>query len=252
MLGPVRPRYVPVPFQDSADAGRLILRDGSTAQIRRVVRKDAAALTEFFQSLSPESRHRRFFSASAPDPSLVDSFCCGSGESPAVTLVVTRVHQGAPRIIATGSYLPTDDRAAEVALAVVDAFRGKGLGTLLLERLSLLAAGRGFTRFWAIADPGNRTVLEVFRASGFDVRERPGRDQVEVDLSVVPTGVTLERLGARDRVATIASLRPLFLAKRRGRGRGLSRLGGHRPSGIAGSAPGGVPRPGLRGEPAGD
>jgi hypothetical protein len=34
MNRPVRPRYLPLPYQDAAECGRLILRDGSTAQIR--------------------------------------------------------------------------------------------------------------------------------------------------------------------------------------------------------------------------
>jgi hypothetical protein len=33
-MTPVRPLYVPPPYQDSAEAGRLILRDGTTATIR--------------------------------------------------------------------------------------------------------------------------------------------------------------------------------------------------------------------------
>jgi Acetyltransferase (GNAT) family len=51
-----------------------------------------------------------------------------------------------------------------VALAVDDAFRGKGLGTLLLERLAVLATGRGFTHFWAVADPDNPPGLVGRRA----------------------------------------------------------------------------------------
>jgi acetate---CoA ligase (ADP-forming) len=210
MLGPVHPRYIPVPFQDSAESGRLILRDGSTAQVRVATDRDSAALADFFRCLSPESRRHRFLSASPPAPDLVSTLCQGSDGHSTLTLVATRRLEGAPQIIATGSYLATGEKVAEVALAVDDAFRGKGLGTLLLERLALLAAGRGFTRFWAVADPDNRPVLEVFRASGFYVKERAGRDQVEVDLSVIPTGVTVERLETRDRVATIASLRPFF------------------------------------------
>ena len=38
---------------------------------------------------------------------------------------------------------------AEVAFAVADAFQGKGLATMLLERLAVLASQHGFQRFQA-------------------------------------------------------------------------------------------------------
>jgi hypothetical protein len=34
MRTPIHPRFIPPPYQDAADSGRLILRDGSTAGIR--------------------------------------------------------------------------------------------------------------------------------------------------------------------------------------------------------------------------
>jgi len=122
MLGPVHPRYIPVPFQDSAESGRLILRDGSTAQVRVATGGDSAALADFFRRLSPESRRHRFLSAAPPAPDLVSTLCPRSDGHFALTLVATRRHEGAPQIIATGSYLATGEKVAEVAMAVDDAF----------------------------------------------------------------------------------------------------------------------------------
>jgi hypothetical protein len=63
---PVRPRYVPPPYQDAAEAGQLILRDGSTAQVRLAQPEDQPELRAFFERLSPESRRRLFFSVAPP------------------------------------------------------------------------------------------------------------------------------------------------------------------------------------------
>jgi hypothetical protein len=65
MKTPVRPRYLPPPYQDAAESGRLILRDGTTAQIHPARPDDYEAVRAFFDRLSPESRRRRFFSASS-------------------------------------------------------------------------------------------------------------------------------------------------------------------------------------------
>ncbi len=67
----IRPRFVPPPYQDTAESGRLILRDGTTAEVRPARPEDCEALRVFFERLSPESRRRRFFSASLPRPDLL-------------------------------------------------------------------------------------------------------------------------------------------------------------------------------------
>jgi acetyl coenzyme A synthetase (ADP forming)-like protein len=192
------------------DPDFLTLRDGSTAQVHAAGPGDRAALADFFERLSPESRWRRFLSVSLPRPELISSLCDGSEPRSGLTLVAIRVQGEESHIIATGSYLAKGGRTAEVALAVADGFQGKGLGTLLLERLALLAVRHGFTRFWAVTRADNQSMLEVFRESGFAITERPERGEVEVDLALAPTEAGLARMETRHRVATVASLAPFF------------------------------------------
>ena len=106
-----------------------------------------------------------------------------------------------------------DDGTAEVAMAVDDAFHGKGLGTLLLERLAILGAQSGIDHFWAVTNPDNHAMIEIFRNSGFQVREKLERGSVEVDFAVEPTEASVSRTEMRDRVFTAASLRPFFKPK---------------------------------------
>jgi succinyl-CoA synthetase alpha subunit/RimJ/RimL family protein N-acetyltransferase len=209
-LAPVRPRYVCPPYQDAADSGRLILRDGTTAQIGRARADDLDALHAFYEGLSPLSRFHRFFSAARPSRELISSLCRSDEPTQGMTLIVTRRDAGTSRIIASGSYLAKDGRTAEVAFAVDDAFHGKGLGTLLLERLALLAVRHGFTRFWAITHADNRAMRDVFRESGYGPQEKFDQGEIEVDFCVVPSATSVARLEMHDRVATAASLRPFF------------------------------------------
>ena len=67
----VRPRYVPIPYQDSAEAGRLILRDGTTATVRLAHPEDCEAMARFFATLSKGSQRHRFFSLSQPGNKLI-------------------------------------------------------------------------------------------------------------------------------------------------------------------------------------
>ena len=208
----VRPLYLPAPYQDSVESGRLILRDGSTATIRIALPQDREALIGFFTQLSPESKQQRFFSLAAPRGEWVDALCDPSDPRKQLSLVVIRTSGGSPHIIATGSYLTdkTRDHVAEVAFAVDDAFHGKGLGSLLLERLAQLAVNHGISHFWAVTHVDNRPMLEVFHRSGFKVQEKFDHGYMHLSFSVSPTEASVARSELLDRLFTTASLRPLF------------------------------------------
>lgn len=208
---PTRPLYVPPPYQDSAERGRLILRDGTTATIYVATPADEPRLISFFKGLSAESRRSRFFSDSKPGESAIGQMCDNSDPTKVLTMIVTRFSEsGEERIIATGSYFAVTESVAEVAVTVDDTFQGKGLGTLLLERMSLLAIQHGFTEFKAITDSSNTPMLEVFRHSGFPVTERYEDGYVTVEFSVLPGADSVARTELRDRLFTAASIRPFF------------------------------------------
>ena len=170
-MAKVRPLYLPPPYQDSAESGRVILRDGTTASIRVARLSDKESVTAYFQSLSNESRLDRFFSHSLPDDAFIENFCDSSNPRSRLTLVATRLGERGERIIAAGTYAARDETTAEIAMAVADEFQGKGIGTLLLERLAVLAARNGFQRFWAVMQTQNQAMLEVFRRSGFECHQ---------------------------------------------------------------------------------
>ena len=206
----MRTLHLPPTYQDSAESGRLILRDGSTALIRLSEPGDLAALQEFFQQLSPESKRRRFFSTADPPEALLARLCDSSDPRSQLTLIVSRIVGGVSRIIATGSYAAGEKGTAEVAFAVDDELQGKGLGGLLLERLALLAARHGFVRFWALTRLENKRMLETFRRSGFPLHSKIDDESVEIDFSVAPSEESTTHSELRDRVFTTASLHPVF------------------------------------------
>jgi acetyl coenzyme A synthetase (ADP forming)-like protein len=209
-MAAVHPRYLPVPYQDSAESGRVILRDGTTATVRLARPQDRELMVEFFRGLSKDSRRRRFFSVAEPAAKLIDLFCDDSDARKRICLIVTRTSGAGARIIACASYMAQNETTAEIALAVDDAFQGKGVGALLLERLAVLAVRNGFRRFWAVTMPDNLPMIEVFRKSGFECRSRVDHGDMEIDLSVMPSEASVARAEFYDRVATVASLRPFF------------------------------------------
>lgn len=206
----IKPLFLPALYQESAAQGRVILRDGSSATVRIAQNGDAEILANFFKALSPESRRRRFFSESKPGMDMIESLCDASNPRQQMTLLVSRVTDGADRIIATGSYIAHDEKTAEFAVAVDDAFQGKGIGGLILERLSVLAVSHGFIHFLAITNPNNQAMLETFRNSGFELKEQFKDGMVQIDMAVTPGEASVARSEMRDRLSTAASIRPFF------------------------------------------
>jgi GNAT superfamily N-acetyltransferase len=116
--------------------------------IRPLAPSDAGLLDAVLEGMSPESRYSRFH---APKPRLSSSeraYLAGVDGRDHLALVALDA-AGAPLGIVRGVRHRDDPAAAEIAAEVVDAWQRRGLGTTLLRRLALQAAGVGIGRFTA-------------------------------------------------------------------------------------------------------
>jgi acetyl coenzyme A synthetase (ADP forming)-like protein len=200
----------PAPAADDLDSERLILRDGTTAFVRRSASNDEASIAAFFRDLSVESRRYRFFGITAPASEVVRRFADSGDDERGLTLLAFRRVDGIGRIIAVASYLRLTQTAAEVAFAVDDRLQGKGIGTLLLERLAVHAASAGFRTFQASMLADNARMREVFRDSGFEIRSNLGNGIVELQLTLRPSIDGVASAEQRRQHATAESIRPLL------------------------------------------
>ncbi len=145
---------------------RLALRDGAEVAIRPIRITDKKRLREGFARLSPESRTRRFLT---PMPHL----------SPRLVRYLTEVdHHDHEALVAVGAdsgepigaarfvRAPDEAKAAEVAVAVVDHWHGRGVATELLRRLAERAREEGITHFTATCLADNDEALELLQELG--------------------------------------------------------------------------------------
>ncbi len=218
----MRERYFPAPTpQYALEAGPVLLKDGRTATLRPATKEDLPLFVEFLSRLSPEARKLRFFNEVSAEAA-AELLLKQPKDEEKVTLVVL---SGEPeRIIATGEYVQEGkgSDSSEVAFLVDDWFQGKGLGSLLLERLALIAARRGIRRFHAYTLAHNQAMLDVFKASGFNVKAERDSGEVEVEFEIEPSEKTVAQFELRERVSTVASLLPFF------RPRGVAVVGASR------------------------
>jgi GNAT superfamily N-acetyltransferase len=148
-----------------AEAELVRLRDGSSVTVRCASTLDEPALRSFLEGLCLEARRLRFFSGAANISSAAHLAAAADEEHCGLI-----AHDELGLLVGHAIYVTLEDPArAEVAVEVADHLHGRGLGTILIERLAAIAEQRGITHFVAEVLSENQTMLDVFR-EGFDAR----------------------------------------------------------------------------------
>lgn len=179
----------------SPDRSALLL-DGSRVLIGRVTAHDAPTLAEGFARLSEESRRLRFLTNK---PNLTQA------ELRYLTEVDGHNHEALGAIdpesgrgVGIARYVrdANNPTRAEAAVTVADDWQRRGLGKLLLERLTDRARAEGITHFTALVASDNAGVKALVERLGYPVKIshiRGGTFLYEVGLGGRGLGGQLER-----------------------------------------------------------
>jgi RimJ/RimL family protein N-acetyltransferase len=183
----------------------VTLRDGTVATIRPIRPDDAPRLQAGFARLSQESIFFRFLSYMTR---LADDEAYRLAHvdyDDQMALVASIQAGGDEQLIGVARYAtlpaPGDD-TAELAIVVGDEYQGRGLGTLLLERLIAYAQAHGVRKIVGSVHQSNLKMLQILRTKlRYEVSETymgKGEIQVTVDISR-PRADAPERKGRRRR-----------------------------------------------------
>jgi predicted CoA-binding protein len=138
-------------------------------------------------------------------------FMCGGDPGDRLSLLAIVGQSPEARVVGMGTYTSIGvGGRADVAFLVQDEFQGRGISTLLLERLAGIAAGNGFSGFEADVLYENQAMMNVFRDSGFEVQQAVDGGSIHVEFPVGGLAVLRERAELRDRIAAAHSLAPLL------------------------------------------
>ena len=175
----------------------VVLRDGSTLRLRPAGDDDHARLPSSF--FSQVRGHGQWLRTLLIEP-------------PARGRVIVGEVGGQLHVVAGYRHLADAAGRAEVALAVAPGFEGRGIGTRVLELLAEAARAEGILAFDAWVPRDDRTVIDLFVSSGFDVGQHDDRspDVLRVSLGLGATPAFLDRSAARAREAASASMKPFF------------------------------------------
>jgi RimJ/RimL family protein N-acetyltransferase len=146
-------------------ASRCVRVSAATGvSIRPIDASDRAALSHLYAALSPTARHDRFLGTCGEDAldSAVARFAAGAG----FVAVLDAPGPGDGQIV--GHALWSEDRAggAEIAFVVADAWRLRGIGTRLMQRVVDAASRAGLRRLTAATYARNGAMRRVLLGAG--------------------------------------------------------------------------------------
>ena len=163
---PDTPPFLPYTVETLADGRRVLIRPMNPG--------DAEAERAFILALSPQSRRYRFLEQIG-DPSadmiahLVD---VDHVNDEAFVALADADERGA--IVGVSRYaVGSDPLACEIAVTVLDAWQGQGLGTALMRRLIDAARERGLQRMVSLDFAENQEMAHLAHALGFHTAPDP-------------------------------------------------------------------------------
>lgn len=166
-----------------SDQDRVILRDGSAIVIQPLATGDVAAIAAWFEGLGPETRHARFLGSVA----MLDDRTRSQ-----LAQVDHRDHEALTAVTADGAVVGIAryirlgrSSTAEVAVAVADRWRGRGIATLLLRQIATRARAAGIDRLTALCLASNTAVLGLLSRLGPMTTTPPEAEVIEVQINLL-------------------------------------------------------------------
>ena len=167
----------------------LELTDGTKVLVRPIVPEDEPLLHEAVAAMSERTVYFRFFSPLKRMPDALAHRLAVVDYNDRFALVATDKPRGKERIVGVARY----DRVvnidvAEVAVAVIDEFQRRGLGSALMTILGKVATEHGIKTFTLVVLPENQQMLGLLRKMGWIHRAKlaGGLYDISFELPVLP------------------------------------------------------------------
>lgn len=145
----------------------VLLDCGEPVQLRPIGRHDTDRMKAGIAALSDHSRYLRFFNGSQTLPDhVIERLCDADGWKHIAWGAIDLDAPGQPAIGAAHAIRRGTSNEAELALAILDAWHGKGLARLLLTAVLSDARAAGITRLTAETMAENRASRQLLRSLG--------------------------------------------------------------------------------------
>lgn len=189
-----------------------LMKDGRPIHFRPIRPDDAQREKDFFEKVGAESSYFRFHRMKSDlSPEELRYFTSVDYDDRMAFIALFE-----EEMVGVGRYdvlsNPCEDchKVAEVAFLVRDDFQGRGIGSQLLQHLTVYARLKGITEFEAFVLTQNRAMLRVFRASGYKLTRALEEGVYRVEYPIEYSLEAREAEWEHEKRAVTASLMPIL------------------------------------------
>ncbi|MEO1261561.1 MAG: GNAT family N-acetyltransferase [Bacteroidota bacterium] len=166
-----KPDAYPVKYVDP-----VLLPDGTLVQLRPIHPVDGTHAEEFREKLSLQSIYDRFlgYIPKISQP-LIDRLT-RIDYTREMALVAEVPLKGIEKeVIAVARIAPDESKEVEFAIIIADAWQGKGLGSIMTQRMIAIARDMGFEKMYALVFSHNQNMLDILEKQLFTIRPEDER-----------------------------------------------------------------------------
>jgi acyl-CoA hydrolase/L-amino acid N-acyltransferase YncA len=143
------------------------LKDGTKVRIRPSRASDVRGLQEIFYQLPPEDVYTRFFTRLKSLSTSKAEYLCNVDYEKEMAFVVTYGERESEKLVGSSFYVVDQSKyMADVAYMILHEWQGKGLGSLLQERMVEYARSKGIRGFTADILHENRAMVKLAEKCG--------------------------------------------------------------------------------------
>lgn len=151
----------------STYSAQELLRDGTPVEVRALRPEDEADMIAGLEHADPQSLQRRFFVMKRHFSEKERDFFMHIDFKNHVALVAFADDADRKVLVGGSRYIVFEPGRAEMASMVLDAWQGRGAGSILMRHLVKIARDSGLKELTAEVLPENAAMLGVFRKLGF-------------------------------------------------------------------------------------
>ncbi len=153
--------------------------------VRPIRPEDAPLLVELFESLSPQSVYRRFFTPMKRLPHSMLARFTQIDYDRHIALVALSVSKSKESMLGVARViLERNQKEAEFSIVVGDPWQGKGIGAALLQRCISIARERGIEKVMGTVLAENTQMLALGKKFGFKIKKVLGAGEYELSIDL--------------------------------------------------------------------
>jgi acetate---CoA ligase (ADP-forming) len=186
----------------------VVLKDGGVGRLRPIGPDDSAALDDLMTRMGRDSIYQRFLRVKEElSEEELDYFTHVDYDDRMAFVVF-----GDEKMLGVGRYdrVEGEPHVAEVAFAVADAHQGRGVGSQLLQHLTMYARTKGITAFRAFVLAENHAMIRVFRDAGYKMHRDLDEGVYTVEFPTEESPDTRAAEQQHEKLAVAASMMPVF------------------------------------------